>query len=456
MEPANKPPVTERRRRNRDEQTEIEFLPDADAIERTPLPRYVRMTLHVLALAFVTFILWASFSQVETIVQAHGRLVTPDSNIVVQPLETSIVQKVLVTQGQVVKKGQVLATLDPTFTQADEAQLRTRLRSLDTQADSLRSELSGKPGTAPRLKDADDILQAQLSTERQANYDAQKRRMDENIERLKASVETNKRDQVVLAQRLKSLSEIEAMQEKLVAENFGAKMQLLEARDRRLEVERSLTMGRNKDTELARELAGAEAERAAFTKNWRQKSMEDLLSATRERDSIAEQLAKADKRHRLVQLESPADAVVLEVGKLSPGSVVKEAEQMFVLVPLGTQLEAEVEIDSLDIGNIKVGDKAHVKLDAFPFQKHGSLDGKVRFVSQDAFKREQVTPGAGTNAYYLSRIAIPNQNLKKMEPGQRLLPGMTLSGEIVVGKRSVMSYLLWPLTKAMNESIREP
>src|SRR5262249_5136119 len=222
----------------------------------------------------------------------------------------------------------------------------------------------------------------------QANYDAQKRRMDENIERLKASVETNKRDQVVLAQRLKSLSEIEAMQEKLVAENFGAKMQLLEARDRRLEVERSLTMGRNKDTELARELGSAEAERAAFTKNWRQKSMEDLLSATRERDSIAEQLAKADKRHQLVQLESPSDAVVLEVGKLSPGSVVKEAEQMFVLVPLGTKLEAEVEIDSLDIGNIKVGDKAHVKLDAFPFQKHGSLDGKVRFVSQDAFKRE--------------------------------------------------------------------
>ena len=457
MEPANKPHVTERRRRNRDEKTEIDFLPDADAIERSPLPRYVRMTLHVMALAFLVFILWANFSQIEVIVQAHGRLVNPQPNIIVQPLETSIVQQILVRPGQVVKKGEVLAHLDPTFTQADETQLRMRLRSLDNQTASLRAELSGKPVAVPALNDVDDLLQSQLSTERQANYEAQKRRMDENIERLKAGTETNKRDQVVLAQRLKSLSEIEAMQEKLLAENFGAKMHLLEARDRRLEVERSLTMGHNKDTELARELAAAQAERAAFTKNWRQKSMEDLLAATRERDGIKQQLDKADMRHKLVQLTSPADAVVLDVGKLSAGSVVREAEQMFILVPLGAQMEAEVEVDSQDIGNIKATDKVHVKVDAFSFQKHGALDGVIRTVSQDAFRREQAQAGSGTNAYYLSRITLPrNPTLKKMEPGQRLLPGMTVTAEIVVGKRSVMSYLLWPLTKAMDESIREP
>jgi len=460
MEPANKPPVDGKRRRRRGaDQTEIDFLPDADAIERGPLPRFVRLTLHVLALALFAFIVWASLSRVEKVVTARGRLVNPQQNIVVQPLETSIIQRIDVQAGQIVKKGQVLATLDPTFAQADEAQLRTRLRSLDTQTEGLRAELAGKraPGaTAGGKGDADDVLQSQLSGERQANFESQKTKLDQNIASLRASIETNKRDQQVLAQRVKSLREMESMQEQLMAEQFGAKLHLLEARDRRLEVERDLVVQQNKAQELASSLAGAQAERAAFGNGWRQKMMEDLLAATRDRDGVNEQLAKADKRHQLVQLVAPADAVVLDTGKLSVGSVIREAETMFTLVPLGAEMEAEVQIDSLDIGYIKPGALAHLKVDAFSFQQHGTLDGKVVTISQDAFRREAGSPAQGLDAYYLSRITFSGSHLKKMGAGAHLLPGMTLNAEIVVGKRSVMSYLLWPLTKAVDESIREP
>jgi HlyD family secretion protein len=207
---------------------------------------------------------------------------------------------------------------------------------------------------------------------------------------------------------------------------------------------------------MKRELASAQAERAAFEKNWRQKSMEDLLGASRERDSIAEQLAKADKRSKMVQLVAPADGVVLEIGKLSVGSIVREAEALFTLVPLGAELEAEVQIDSLDVGFIKPGALAHLKVDAFSFQEHGMLDGKVRFISQDSFKRDtNDKSGGGLDAYYLSRIPYSGQ-LRKLTPGARLLPGMTVTAEIVVGHRTVMSYLLFPLTRALDESIREP
>jgi|SRR5450830_349457 len=460
MEPANKPPVNvpERRtgRRRGSDETEVDFLPDADAIERSPLPRYVRLTLHLLVAAFVVFILWASLSQMETVVTAHGKLVNPTANIIVQPLETSIVQRITVRAGQVVKKGQILAELDPTFTQADEQQLRTRLRSLTTQAESLRAELEGRRGAGAGLTGADDILQAQLAGERQGNFEAQKTRLAENIQRLQATMETNKRDQKVLEQRLASLAQIEAMQEKLVAENFGAKMQLLEARDRRLEVERSLINARSRDIELARELASARAEQSAFDKTWRQKALEDLLSVTRDRDNITEQLTKADKRRQLVSVSAPADAVVLEVGKLSPGSIVREAEQMFVLVPLGATMEAEIQIDSADIGYIKAQAPVHLKVDAFPYQKHGMLDGKLLTISSDSFQRDKNDAGTGTDAYYLARVGYGKSALRKIEAGARLLPGMTVTAEIVVGKRSVMSYLLWPLTKAMDEAIREP
>jgi HlyD family secretion protein len=449
--------------------TAIDFLPDADAIERTPLPWILRTTTHVLALALVSFIVWASFSEVERIVVAQGRLVNPLPNIVVQPLETSIIQKIHVRAGQIVKKGEVLATLDPTFAQADEAQLRTRLQSLDTQTRGLNAELLGrsppvkdrskaasKGAAKPKSKDADTILQAQLSSERQANYTAQLYKLEQNIARVKATMDTNRRDQQVMSQRMKSLIELEAMQETLMAQNFGARMQLLEARDRRLASEREMELSRNKELELRSELSTLEAEKMAFIRSWRQKTMEELLNTARDRDGINEQLQKADKRKQMVSLVSPVDAVVLDMAKLSEGSVVQGAEQMFTLVPLGTELEAEVRIDSLDIGSIKTGDQAHLKLDAFPFQKHGALEAHIRTISEDAFRRDAAGASGGLDAYYLSRISFTGSTLRNMNEKIRLLPGMTLSAEIVVGKRTVMSYLLWPLTKAMKESIREP
>ena len=451
MEPANKSSLIKRKGKD---QTEIEFLPDADAIERGPLPKFVRITLHVLVTAFVVAILWASFSPIETIVVAHGRLVNPLPNIVVQPLDTSIIQSIDVRVGQVVKKGQLLATLDPTFSAADETQLRIRLDSLNNQTAGLKAELGGKAGSSEAGSD-DARLQQQLSAERRGNYDAQKSKMDQNIARLRAGLETNKHDQTILAQRVKSLREVEAMQEQLMAEQFGAKMHLLEARDRRLEVERDMDLQRNKAIEMASELASAQAERAAFDKSWRQKSMEDLLNASRERDGINEQLAKADMRHKAVRMVAPADGVVLEIGKLSVGSIVREAEPLFTLVPLGAELEAEVHIDSLDIGYVKTGLPSHIKIDAFPFQQHGALDGTVRTISEDAFKKESTQSG-GNEAFYVSRVNFGKSKLKNLAPHNRLLPGMTLSAEIVVGKRTVISYLIWPLTKAVSESLREP
>ncbi|WP_395404452.1 HlyD family type I secretion periplasmic adaptor subunit [Pseudoduganella sp. UC29_106] len=453
MEPANKPPVSQVAVR-RKKQPDVEFLPDADEIELRPLPAFARITLPVLAAALLIAILWSSFSQVDQVVVARGRLINPLPNIVVQPLENSIVQTVDVRVGQIVRKGEKLATMDPTFTEADEAQLRTRLASLDTQLGQLQAELSGG-NSVQHGNSADSQLQSRLAAERRANFQAQSARIEENIAKLQASLETNKRDQQVLTARLKSAQEMETMQEKLVAQQYGARIKLLEARDKRLEVERDQLLANNREQEIKKDIASQQAEKSAFDKGWRQKAMEDMLVISRERADVAEQLAKADKRHQLVSLSAPADAVVLEIAKLSPGSIARGTEAFFTLVPLSAELEAEVQIDALDVGYIKKGDPVHVKVEAFPFQRHGSLDAKVRTVSEDAFRRDSASPSA-PESYYLSRIALGNKPLKNMKPQSRLLPGMTISAEIVVGKRSVMSYLIWPLTKALDESIREP
>lgn len=459
MEPANKPFVGRllsgfggKRPKGK---TVIEYLPDADEIERSPVPRLARVTLHVLLLAFASFGAWAYFSQLEQVIVAQGRLVNPLPNVVLQPLETSIIQSVDVRVGQVVKKGDRLASLDATFVQADETQLRLRLTSLETQIQGLEQELSGLGATEKIASSADGQLQAKLLSERRANYRAQQMKMAETSAKLRAALMTNRNDQQRVASRLHSLKEIESMQEKMVAQKFGAPLQLLEAQQRSKEVERDLELVGSREQEIKRELAAFESERMAFERGWRQKTLEDLLAISRERDGVNEQLQKADKRRKLVTLVAPVDAVVLDIAKLSPGSIVKEAETFFTLVPLNVVMEAEVHIDSVDVGYIKLGDTVHIKLDAYPFQRHGTLSAKVRTLSEDAFRRDP-SAKTGTDAYYLSRITLDKVTLKNMIESSRLLPGMTLSAEIVVGQRSVMSYLAWPITKGMNEAIREP
>ncbi|MDB5896016.1 MAG: secretion protein HlyD [Rhodoferax sp.] len=437
--------------------TAVDYLPDADEIERSPVPRFAQVTLHVLVLGLVAFAVWASLSKVDQVVIAQGRLVNPLPNVVVQPLETAVIQSVDVRVGQIVKKGDRLAALDATFVQADESQLRQRLASLETQVAALEQELSGAL-VVPRSGEetnGDGRLQASLASERKANYRAQQLKLSENVAKLRAALSTNRQDQQLVASRLRSLKEIEAMQEKMVAQKFGAPLQLLEAQQRTKEVQRDLELVVSREQELRRELAAYEAEKSAFEKGWRQKAMEDLLAISRERDGLREQLQKADRRQKLVSLTAPVDAVVLDIAKLSPGSVVREAETFFTLVPLNVVLEAEVQVESTDVGYIKVGDPVHVKLDAFPFQRHGTLDARVRTISEDAFRREAAAK-SGADAFYVSRVALQPIALKNMKEGSRLLPGMTLAAEIVVGERSVMSYLAWPLTKGMNEAIREP
>lgn len=455
MASTDKPSLIARLKSGGEEKVQaFDFLPDADEIERRPLPAVARVTLHVLLTAFLGFLVWASVSEVDMIVTARGKLVTPLSNLVVQPLETSIIQTIEVRVGQVVKKGQRLATLDATFAQADESQLRNRLDSLNTQLANIESELSGDLPILVDNPSADDEIQSQLSQERRATFAAQQRRQQESIAKLQSERATAQRDEQGTAARLKVLREMVTMAEDLVGKKLAPRSRLLEAQDRLLEAQRTLELSRNRQIEISRELAALQAEKTSFETGWRQRLLEEQLTVSRERDAVADQLQKASRRQSMVVLTAPADAVVLEIANLSTGSIVREAEPFFTLVPLGEVLEADVQIDSQDIGYVKAGDQAHIKLDAFPFQKHGMLKGGLRTISQDAFKRNG---NAGSlDAFYAARIAISDFKLDNMAPGISVLPGMTLAAEIHVGKRSVMSYLLWPVTKAFNESIREP
>ena len=167
------------------------------------------------------------------------------------------------------------------------------------------------------------------------------------------------------------------------------------------------------------------------------------------------ELEKTRQLQAYVSLCAPEDGVVHTIAPVSIGSAVREVEPLLTLVPLHQGLEAEVSIPTEYIGKVAAGHDARLKLAAFPFQKYGTLDGTVRYISRDAFT--ETAEDGGKRLRYMARITIDANALeRKREEGLFILPGMELTAEILAGKRRIIEYLTYPLIKSLDEAMREP
>lgn len=433
------------------------FQSDATEIDTEPEPRLARMTILTLA-AFVVFaIAWASIAKIDRIVTARGKIISTAPNVVVQPLESAVIRSIDVRVGDVVKAGAVLATLDPTFTLADVDQIEARLASLDAFIARLEAEQARRPYKAEAGSRFDYAqLQESIWRERQTQYAAQMRVYDERASRSRANVTSREREREFLSSRLKIVREVENMRTELEAAKTGSRLNSLAARDTRIEIERNLSNSENALIENRHELESIEAERAVFQRQWDGKIVEDLVAKRNERDGLTEQLVKARRKQEMVRMETPVDAVVLEVAPRSVGSIIQGAEPFFKLVPLDAPLEVEGQIEARQLGYIAVGDPVQVKIDSYAYQEHGMAEGVVKVISGDAFTETRVNGDIPPGSYYRVRIQLTNVDLRNVPGDFRLVPGMPLNAEIKVGERSVMGYFLRPLLRGFNESMREP
>jgi hemolysin D len=431
------------------------LAPQATEIEARVPPAAARGTLYALVGFIVIALLWATLAHVDRVVTAQGRLITRGQALVVQALETSVVRSVDVRVGQSVKKGERLVTLDPTFAEADVSQVKQRVESIAAEVARLEAEVAGKTykraGGSP-----EEVTQADLHEKKMGEYEARLSGYKADIARLEADAAGTRRSLAVIEQRLQSLRQIEAMKSDLKDKQYVSQMGLLEARAQRLEAEQAFEDSSSKSKQLVEQLVQTRAQLDVFVKGWRQKTLDDLVRARRERDGLREQLTKMERRGTLVTLTAPYDATVLEINKRSVGSVAKEAEPILTLVPEGDEIEVELQIAAEDVGFVRKGDPVRVKIDAFPFQKHGTLDGTLSVIGADSIAIDPAGGGRGSRAYYPSRAATLQGQLRAVPTDTRLTPGMTVTGEIRVGTRSVISYFAYPLIKAFDEGIREP
>jgi hemolysin D len=144
------------------------------------------------------------------------------------------------------------------------------------------------------------------------------------------------------------------------------------------------------------------------------------------------------------------------LAKLSVGSVLKDAEPLITLAQLNAPVEAEIRISPKDIGFIRPGDPVKMKLEAFDYVEHGLLTGSVAWISEGTFKIDDATNQPVQLSYYKARVNLTDTSLRNVPSSFRIIPGMTLSGDIRIGERSILMYLISGAIKGVSEGMREP
>ena len=437
-----------------------QFESEANAVADAPPPAWARATVLTLGAMSACAIAVMIVTQIDRVVTSNGgKIVSTQQINVLQALDPSIIKSIDVHEGDEVQEGQVLGTLDPTFAAADVKQLRLQVASLETQVARDEAQLSDRP-LAPPAAGADPELLSYATVQRAyyeqqiAQYKAQLSSFDAKITQAKATIAKYQVDESRYRERQDIAQKVEDMRATLAAHGTGSQLNLLNSEDQRLEIARTLDFDHNSFIEARSTLASLAADRDAFVQQWSTQLSQDMVTARNSLDAARAQLDKAAKHKDLVRLTAGESSVVLTIAQLSVGSVLKEGDTLFTLMPANAPIEAEIKIGSRDVGFVRPGDHCVVKVDAFNYMEHGVAEGVVQWISDNAFTTDE--GGKTVEAFYKARCSVDASHFRNIPPKFRLIPGMTLQADVKVGTRSVAMYLLGGILRGFNESMREP
>jgi HlyD family type I secretion membrane fusion protein len=436
------------------------FESETKAVFLRTAPVNEHIILYVLAAMLVFAVALMAVVKLDRVVTSVGRVVTSGGSLYISPFDTGIVREVLVKPGDVVHKGQPLATLDPTFTRADLVQLQQKLSSDEAAVARLEAELSGRAYQFSAA-DPDQLLQGGIWQKRQAEYRFNLASFDAQIHSAEAQVAQFQADSEEYTKRLKLAADVEKVYQPLLEKGYVSKLQVMQATDERTEMGRLLKDAQNQMAALGQTMQSLKAQRLAYAEKWQSDTGSELVTTRNDLDVTRQNLEKAQKLNDLVSLSAPVDAVVLKVGRVSTGSVATGGgsqsltqEPLFTLVPLDAPMEVDVDIAAADMGFIKRGDPVQLKLDAYRFVEHGTAKGVIKTISEGSFIADD--NNVPTPPYFKARVALTEVRLRNVPADFRLVPGMTLVGDIMVGRRTILSYLVEGVLRTGSEAMREP
>ena len=236
---------------------------------------------------------------------------------------------------------------------------------------------------------------------------------------------------------------------KLVNEGFISSHATQDKTRERVELERDLATQRARLSEAQSSLNEAVQSRAAYLAETRRTLNDRNAVATSKAQQLTQDAAKASQRERLTQLTAPVAGTIQQLAVQSVGGVVTSAQPLMVVVPDAARVTAEVSVANLDIGFVNAGQQAEVKLETFPYTKYGTVKASIDRVTADAVTDEK------KGSFYPANLSLADSHMTIDGKRISISPGMNITAEIKTGQRRVIEYLLSPIQRAGNESLRE-
>lgn len=393
----------------------------------------------IAGLLFVSFV-WASFAKLDRVTRGDGRFVPSNHLQQVQYLEGGIIKSIMVKPGATVKKGDVLVTVDPTQINAQMAQGEDGYNNLAAKIARLEAEAAGGfpafPADVERA--APDIAanERKLFEARKREYDAALAVESGKLEEAKAALDYALQTQGLAEQEL-------AIVAPLVEKGIEPKLELIRARQRAAGAK-----GDKMRAELA--VKGAQSEIDRIKSSYLASVADELAKAKAEMMGISGGLpALRDKVDR-TEVRSPIDGVVHRVLVATIGGVVQPGQTIVEVVPAGDTPLVEAKIKPADIGFLRVGQDARVKVSAYDSSTYGSLSGKIETISPDAIESEK-----DGQRFFQITVRLDDPALETKDGALPLMAGMAAEVDVLNGKRTVLAYLLKPIAEVTNKALQE-
>ncbi len=418
------------------------ILRDTEAEEK-PLAPVWRMTVLMIGFFVAAFIAWAAVSPVEEVAKSTGQVVPSSHLQAIQHLEGGIVREILVEEGQVVEKDQPLIRFDDTTARADLGQMLARQKALAMQAARLRSYAMGGEATILTPEER-DILQSM--EEARGNQMAV---LDDQIAQRQKEIEALSAARRALEKNAAILKEEADIHEKMAAQGVGSKLTALASRREWIQISGQLEETRSQEKRARDALTEARNRLQSLEADLRQEAMKNLGQTEAELSEVNQTIVKLQSAAHRTEVTAPVRGIVKGLNVRTRGAVVESGKLLMEIVPLDEELIVEAVASPADIGNLKPGQAAKIKISAYDFARHGAVSGKLRSVSASTFQNED------GDSFYKMKIGL-DQTFVGSDPKRNIvLPGMTVQADIITGRKTVLQYLLKPMKTVVSDAFYE-
>ncbi len=407
---------------------EAEFLPAALEIQEKPVSPTLRMTAKVIITVLLIGLGWTFFATLDIFVSASGEIIPHERTKTVASIDMASVKALHVSEGQLVKKGDLLIELDTTAVDAEHDKAKsnvTEARLKIARSQALIAAIDSR--RAPRLSALADIPPHRI-IEVQEHLNGQYRDFMARVQRLEGSIARYTESLALITRRVADYKEL--------ANNHDVSMHTyLEKEQERADIEGQLKDTKNQLTGLI-----ADAKRIAY---------DEQEEAAKTIGEARQDVTRNAAHSKLLRLVAPITGTVQQLEVYTVGGIVPAAQPLMKIVPKEDHVEVVAKIENRDVGFVEVGQLAAVKVDAFDYAKFGFIQGKVVNISQDAVKDEK------RGLLYSLTIALDKSTIQVKENEVPLTAGMTVSVDIKTGSRRVIEYFLSPFVQHKRESLHE-